>query len=62
MSRGNGKSNGHTYRVRFREIGVGRNGGLGDPKTCKMTLNDPNQADKKLRKRAVIISVRAIKH
>ena len=47
--------------MKFREIGTGRDGGMGDPKTCKMSLGDPNQASSKLRKRAVVISVREVK-
>jgi hypothetical protein len=58
----NGRDKFRTYRVKFKEIGKGRDGGFGDPKTCKMSLRDPNQAGSKLRKRAVIISVREVKY
>ena len=58
----NGRDKSRTYRVRFREIGKGRDGGYGDVKSCKMNLRKPNDAGSKLRKRAVIISVREVKH
>jgi hypothetical protein len=57
----NGRDRIRTYRVRFRELGKGRDGGLGDVKSCKMSLRQPNQASGKLKKRATVISVREIK-
>jgi len=57
----NGRDRIRTYRVRFRETGRGRDGGLGDVKSCKMSLRTPNQASGKLRKRGIVVSVREIK-
>ena len=45
-------------RVRFREIGKGRDGGLGDVKSF---ISSSKQAQKKLRKNAIIVSVREVK-
>lgn len=45
-------------RVRFREVGKGRDGGLGDVKSF---IGSSKNAKKKLRKNAIIISIRAIK-
>jgi len=50
------------FRVRFREIGKGRDGGFGDVKSCKLSLRNPDDASNKLRRRAVIISVREVKN
>lgn len=58
----NGKNKTRVFRVRFREIGKGRDGGLGDTQACKLSLRNPNDASTKLRKRAVIISVREVKN
>lgn len=46
------------FRVRFKEPNKGRDGGYGPTKSFKTTARDQNSAAKKLRKRAVIISVR----
>ncbi len=45
-------------RVRFREIGKGRDGGLG---AVKSFLSSSKNATKKLRKNAIIVSIREIK-
>lgn len=50
------------YRVKFRELNVGRDGGTGDPKTCKLHLRDPSDAANHMKKKHIIIvSVRRIK-
>ncbi len=45
-------------RVRFREIGKGRDGGLGNVKSF---LSSSKNARKKLRKNAIIVSIRDVK-
>ncbi len=45
-------------KVRFREIGTGRDGGLGNVKSY---ISSAKNAKSKLRKRAVIISIREVK-
>ena len=46
------------FRVRFRELNKGRDGGLGPVKSYKCVAKDGNDAKRHIRKRGVIISVR----
>lgn len=50
-----------TFRVRFKERNSGRNGGLGPVKSFKTTARDQTAAARKLRKHAIILSVRRVK-
>lgn len=52
---GNGKRG--LYEIRYKVVDGGKNGGLGPVKSFRATLSSPKQASKKLRARAVIISV-----
>jgi len=45
-------------RVRFRELGAGRDGGLG---AVKSFVSNAKNARKKMRKRAIIVSIREVK-
>lgn len=45
-------------RVRFRERGAGRDGGLGDVKSF---LSNAQNVKKKMRKNAIIVSIREVK-
>jgi len=49
------------YRIKFKEINNGRDGGLGSVKAFKASGNCPQDAARKLRKKARILSVRRIK-
>jgi len=46
------------FKVKFRELNKGRDGGLGDVKSYKCFAKDGNDAARRLRKRGRIISVR----
>ena len=49
------------YRIRFKELNNGRDGGLGSVKSFKASGNNPHDATRKLRKKARILSVRRVK-
>lgn len=50
------------FRVRFKEFGTGRDGGLGPVKSFKTTARNPQVAKQKLRKKGVrVLSVRRVK-
>jgi len=50
------------FRVRFKEIGTGRDGGFGSVKSFRTTARDPQAATRKLRKKGVrVLSVRRAK-
>lgn len=51
----------HLFRVKFKELNGGKNGGLGEVKSYKTTARDPQAAAKKMRKKGKILSVRRIK-
>jgi len=46
------------FRVRFKELNKGRDGGFGPTKSFKTTARNTDAAARRLRKRAVILSVR----
>lgn len=48
------------FRIRFRELDKGRDGGLGPVKSYKCVARNGEDAKRKLRKRGRIISVRKI--
>jgi len=50
----------HLFRVKFKELNRGNNGGLGSVKSYKTTASNSHDAAKKLRKKARILSVRRI--
>ena len=50
----------HLFRVKFKELNGGRDGGLGEVKSFKTTARDSQGACRKLRKKARILSVRRI--
>jgi len=49
------------YEVRYKAINGGKRGGYGPVKSFIATLKDPNDANKKLRTRGIIISVRRLR-
>ena len=49
------------YRIRFKELNNGRDGGYGETKSFKASASSPHKAAQKLRRKAMIISVRRIK-
>lgn len=56
----NGKRS--VFRVRFKELGTGRDGGSGPVKSFKTTARNPDAAASKLRKKRVrVLSVRRVK-
>jgi len=50
----------HLFRVKFKEINGGKNGGLGEAKSFKTTARNPQDAARKIRKKARILSVRRL--
>ncbi len=48
------------FRVRFKELGTGRDSGDGEVKSYKCKAKNCNDAARRLRKRGRIISVRRI--
>ncbi len=48
------------FRVRFRELDKGRDGGLGEVKSYKCFAKNGHEAARRLRKRGKVISVRKI--
>lgn len=49
------------FRVKFKEVNSGKNGGFGSVKSFKTTARDPQSAARKLKKRGVVLSVRRIR-
>lgn len=50
----------HAYRIKFRELNKGRDGGSGKIKAFQCFAASPKKALRKLRKRGNIISIRKI--
>jgi len=50
----------HAYRIKFRELDKGRDGGQGKIKAFQCSASNPKKALRKLRKRGKIISIRKI--
>ena len=50
----------HLFRIKFKELNAGHNGGLGEVKSFKASGRRPEDACRKLKKKAKIISVRKI--
>lgn len=50
----------HKYEIRFKENGKGRDGGFGPVKSFCTFASSPQKAQKKLRKKGKILSIRTI--
>ena len=46
------------FRVKFKELNGGRDGGLGEIKSFRTTARTPQDAARKMRKKGRVISVR----